>query len=181
MQAWLLEQLWGPIVAVTAAHDGRANGLISSTALTASLVPEAARVSVHLGKHNLTHDLVLRSGAFAVHLLPRDDTGIALFRTLGMTSGHTHRKLDGIPTRHGSTGSPVLADAVTFLEARVVATLDAQELTVVLGDVVASGGASPGEFLTIEDARERLPAAAMHEWTRRFEAEVAEARRLRGL
>jgi len=155
--------------------------LISSTALTASLVPDAARVSVHLSRRSLTHDLVLSSGAFAVHLLPRDDAGLALFCTLGMTSGHTQRKLDGIATRQGSSGSPVLDAAVAYLEAQVVAKLDAQELTVVLGDVVASGGASRVDFLTIEDVRERLPAQVMDEWARRFEAEVAAARRLRGL
>lgn len=180
-QAWLLEQLWAPVVAVTAAHEGRSNGLISSTALTASLVPDAARVSVHLGQQSLTHELVLGSGAFAIQLLPRDETGLALFRTLGMTSGHARPKLVGVRTREGSTGSPVLVAAVAYVEARVVSTLDAQELTIVLGDVVASGGSADAEFLTIDDVRERLPAEVVDEWARRFEAEVAAARRLRSL
>jgi flavin reductase (DIM6/NTAB) family NADH-FMN oxidoreductase RutF len=178
-QSWLLEQLWSPVVAVTAAHDGRSNGLISSTGLRASLVPEAPRVSVHLSKHSLTHDLVLGSGAFAVHLLPRDETGLELFRTLGMASGHDRPKLGAVATRQGSTGSPVLVDAVAYLEARIATTLDAQELTIVLGDVVASGGTAEAEFLTIDDARERLPAEVLREWARRFESEVAAARRLR--
>jgi flavin reductase (DIM6/NTAB) family NADH-FMN oxidoreductase RutF len=179
--SWLLEQLWAPVVAVTAAHEGRSNGLVSSTALTASLVPEAARVSVHLSKHSLTHEFVLGSAAFAIHLLPRDDSGLALFRLLGMTSGHSGPKLEGVPTLDGTTGSPLLAEAVAYLEARVVSTLDAEELTIVVGDVVASGGAADAEFLTIEDARERLPSEAMDEWARRFEAEVSAARHLRGL
>jgi flavin reductase (DIM6/NTAB) family NADH-FMN oxidoreductase RutF len=180
-QSWMLEQLWSPVVAVTAAHDGRSNGLISSTALTASLVPDAARVSVHLSRHSLTHDLVLWSGAFAIQLLPRDDAGLALFRTLGMTSGHDRSKLDDVATRAGPTGTPLLVDAVAYVEARVVSTLDAQEMTIVLGDVVAAGGAADTEFLTIEDARERLPAEAMDEWARRFETEVSAARRLRNV
>ena len=78
--AWLLEQLWGPIVAVTAEHDGRANGLISTTAVTASLLPEAPRLSVHLSRANLTHDLALAAGTFAVHLLPADATGLEIVR-----------------------------------------------------------------------------------------------------
>jgi len=180
-QSWLLEQLWAPVVAVTASDDGRSNGSIASTALTASLLPDAARVSVHLSKHSLTHELVLGSGAFAIHLLPRDDSGLALFRTLGLTSGHTQPKLDGVLTRTGSTGAPVLVDAVAYLEARVVSTLDAQEMTIVLGDVVAAGGATETEFLTIDDVRDRLPEEAMREWAGRFEAEVIAARRLREL
>jgi hypothetical protein len=38
---WMLERLWAPIVAVSAAHEERANALISSTAVSASLLPEA--------------------------------------------------------------------------------------------------------------------------------------------
>lgn len=179
VQSWLLEQLWSPIVAVTAAHGGRANGLISSTVVTASLVPEAPRMSVHLSKHNLTHELVLGSRSLAVHLLPRDESGLALFRALGLASGHVRPKLDGVAIRPGVTGSPLLVDAVAYAEARVVATLDAGELTVVLADVVAAGGAAESPFLTIEDVRERLPAEAMEEWARRYEAEVEAARRSR--
>lgn len=177
--SWLLEQLWGPIVAVTAAHDGRTNGLISSTALNASLVPESPRVSVHLSKHNLTHDLVLESRALAIHLLAPDESGLALFRTFGTRSGHTQRKLDGVETRRGKTGSPILVDAVSYLEARVVSTLDGEELSIVLADVVAAGGATNAPVLTIEYVREWLSSDAMRDWERRREAEVAAARRAR--
>jgi flavin reductase (DIM6/NTAB) family NADH-FMN oxidoreductase RutF len=179
VHSWLLEQLWAPIVAVTSAHEGRANGLIASTALTASLVPETPRVSVHLSKQSLTHELVLASGVLAIHLLPRNEAGLALFRRLGLASGRAGSKLADVPMRVEATGSPVLVDAVAYIEARVVATLDGHELSVVLADVVAAGGAAEVPFLTIEDVRERLPAAVMQEWERRFEAEVSAARRLR--
>jgi flavin reductase (DIM6/NTAB) family NADH-FMN oxidoreductase RutF len=177
--AWFLEQLWAPIVAVTAADGGRANGLISSTALSSSLIPEAPRVSLHLSKHNLTHDLVLASRAFAIHLLPADEVGLALFRALGTSSGHTHPKLVGVATRPGKTGSPILVDAVSYLEARVVSMLDAEELTIALADVVAAGGAANAPFLTIEHVRERLSADDMRAWERRYQAEVEAARRMR--
>ena len=174
--SWLLEQLWAPIVAVTAAHAGRTNGLISSTALSASLVPEAPRVSVQLSKHNLTHDLVLASRAFAIQLLAPDESGLALFTLLGTRSGHRERKLDSVTTRPGETGSPILVDAVSYLEARVVSTLDGDEHTIVLADVIAAGGATNAPFLTIEHVRERLSPDAMRAWERRREAEVQAAR-----
>jgi flavin reductase (DIM6/NTAB) family NADH-FMN oxidoreductase RutF len=177
--SWLLEQLWAPIVAVTAAHGGRTNGLISSTALNASLVPESPRVSVHLSKHNLTHDLVLESRALAIHLLAPDESGLALFRTLGTRSGHTQPKLNGVKTRRGKTGSPILVDAVSYLEARVVSALDGEELSIVLADVVAAGGATNAPVLTIEHVRESLSSDAMRDWERRHEAEVAAARSAR--
>ena len=86
------------IVAITAAHDGRENGLISSTAVTASLLPESPRLTVQLSKANLTHDLVLASGALAVHFLPDDERGLALFRALGTRTGRETPKLDDIST-----------------------------------------------------------------------------------
>jgi len=175
--AWMLEQLWAPIVAVTAAHGGRRNGLISSTALTASLLPEAPRIAVHLSKASFTHDLVLASGAFAVHLLPTE--GLAAFHALGMRSGRDGDKLDGIPTRPGVTGSPVLTDAVAYVEGRVVETLDSDNLTIVLADVVAGARLRHEPFLTIELVRDRMPPEWQAEWELRLESELREARRLR--
>lgn len=173
----MLEQLWAPIVAVTAAHEGRRNGLISSTALTASLLPEAPRVSIQLSKASLTHELVEASGAFAVHLLPAE--GLEVFHTLGMRSGRNGEKLASIPTTPGVTGSPVLTDAIAYVEGRVVKTLDAEDTTIVLADVVAGARLRDEPFLTIEDVRERMPPEWEAEWQRRLEDELREARRLR--
>jgi hypothetical protein len=50
---------------------------------------------------------------------------------------HAHRKLDAIVTRVGETGSPILVDAVSYVDGRVASTLDSEELTIVLADVVS--------------------------------------------
>jgi flavin reductase (DIM6/NTAB) family NADH-FMN oxidoreductase RutF len=177
--AWLLDQLWAPLVAITAAHGGRENGLISSTAVTASLLPESPRLTVQLSKANLTHDLVVMSGAFAVHLLPDDERGLELFRALGIRTGRETPKLDDVATARGVTGSPILQDAVAYLEARVAATQDADGSTIVLADVVAGMRVRHESALTIEGVRERLPPEWSKEWDRRLEAELAAARHRR--
>ncbi len=176
--AWTLEQLWSPLVAITAADGDRANGLIASTAVSASLLPEAPRVLVELAKASLTHDLVLASGCFALHLLPASplETSLALFRTLGMRTGREEDKLAEIPTRPGVTGSPILTDALSYLEARVAATLDGGELTIVLADVVAGERLRDGDYLTIELVRESMPAEWAEEWEARRQRELADAR-----
>ena len=176
--AWLLEQLWGPIVAVTAEHDGRANGLISTTAITASLLPETPRLSVHLSRSNLTHDLALAAGAFAVHLLAADKTGLEIVRALGFHTGHETTKLDGLTTQRGETGAPILADAVAYVEARPSATLAAGAVTVVVADVVAGQRLRDSAVLTIDDVRTHAPAAWLAEWDARRRAEIEAARRL---
>jgi flavin reductase (DIM6/NTAB) family NADH-FMN oxidoreductase RutF len=176
---WMLEQLWAPIVAITAAHEGRANGLISSTAVTASLLPEAPRISVQLARASLTRDLALASGAFAVHFLPADERGLELFRELGFHSGHDASKLDGVATEQGTLLVPILSDAVAFVEARVVETLDTDDTTVVVADVVGGARLRAAPALTIEYVRERLPADWLAEWERRRERELEDARRFR--
>jgi flavin reductase (DIM6/NTAB) family NADH-FMN oxidoreductase RutF len=73
----------------------------------------------------------------------------------------------------------VLADAVAYVEGRVVKTLDAEDTTLVLADVVAGARLRDEPFLTIEDVRERMPPEWEVEWQLRLEDELREARRLR--
>lgn len=177
----LLDELWSPVAALTAGHGGRANGLITSTAVTASLLPEAPRVSVLLGSSSLTHELVLGARAFALHLLPAEpiERSLEIFRTLGFRSGSDADKLAAIPWHAGSTGAPVLDEALAFLEARVASTLDGGDVTVVLADVVAGTRLREGRHLTIDDVRPRLTSEDWAAWEARRAEEIRSARRLR--
>jgi flavin reductase (DIM6/NTAB) family NADH-FMN oxidoreductase RutF len=177
---FVLEELWSPVAALTAAHDGRANGLITTSALTASILPEAPRISVLLAHEHLTHELALASGAFAVHLLPAEpvDPSIEIFRTLGFRSGHRANKLATIPWRQGETGAPVLEEALAYVEARIARTLDADDATVILADVVAAERLRDGRHLTIEDVRARLTDDDWAAWEARRAEEIRRAREL---
>jgi 3-hydroxy-9,10-secoandrosta-1,3,5(10)-triene-9,17-dione monooxygenase reductase component len=175
----VLEQLWAPIVAVTAAYDGRENGLISSTVVTASLLPESPLIVVQLSKTNLTHDLACASGALAVHFLPDDERGLELFQTLGIRTGRQTSKLDDIATAPGRTGAPILQDAVAYVEARVATTHEVEGSTIVVADVVGGARLRDAAVLTIDGVRERLPPEWAEEWERRLEAELAAARQHR--
>src|SRR5690606_7657699 len=59
-------------VAVTTIDGGFANGLMSLSAGSMSIVPELPRATVSLTKYNKTHDMVLNSGVFVMHLLSAD-------------------------------------------------------------------------------------------------------------
>jgi flavin reductase (DIM6/NTAB) family NADH-FMN oxidoreductase RutF len=78
------------------------------------------------------------------------------------------------------TGSPILTEALTYVEARVVDTLDGGELTIFLADVVEGGRLRDGEPLSISVLRERLPQEWHAEWARSRERQLPEARRRRG-
>ena len=180
-----LSALWSPILAITTADGERVNGQIALAGLNASILPEAPRVLIELWKANLTHDMVLSSGVFALHVLPTEPeeallTSLSLVRRLGMRSGRDGDKMHGIPARSGVTGSPILLEALSYVEARVAATLDGDEMTIFLADAVAGERLRQGDALTLRMTRERMPAEWMEEWERNQKYQLDEARRRRG-
>jgi flavin reductase (DIM6/NTAB) family NADH-FMN oxidoreductase RutF len=128
--SWITEELWAPVTAVSAEHDGRASGLICSTAVSASLDPGRARVVLQLRKDNLTHELALASGRFTLHLLRRDQQ--ELFRFLALDTG------------------PPYEETLATADCRIAATLDAGDATVVVADVLREVR-HPGEAFTEAD------------------------------
>ena len=181
-----LGPLWGPIMAITTRLGERANGQIAIAGLAASLVHDAPRVLIELWKTNYTHDLIHASGVFALHLLPStpataQQQALTLIHDLGMRSGRDGDKLGAFDQQTGVTGVPILRDALAFVEARVVGTLDAGEATIFLGDVVAGERLRAGEPLRLAAARQAMPAEWLTEWEANDHRQRDAARRLRGL
>jgi flavin reductase (DIM6/NTAB) family NADH-FMN oxidoreductase RutF len=184
---WALSGMWEFPIAITTRHEGKRNGLISLFTSNASTVPEAPRVLITLSKYNLTHDLVSASGVFAVHLLAAEpdsvrDRSLEMIRVLGGNSGRDMDKLAGFETADGVTGCPILADALCYVEGRVIGKLETEESTIFLGDVAAAGRLRDGERLRNGASRSLLG----QEWTdyyygRRLPNLIADARRRRGL
>jgi flavin reductase (DIM6/NTAB) family NADH-FMN oxidoreductase RutF len=157
-------------VAITTVDGGFANGLMSLSAGAASIIPEAPRATISLTKYNKTHDMVVSSGIFVMHLLSAEDDqvehSLEILRTLGGSSGRDGDKISKLRTRTGVTGAPVLLDAHSYVEARVTGTLDVQESSVFVGDVVAAEVLNKGERLRIGPAWGKLP----QEWIEQYEA-----------
>jgi flavin reductase (DIM6/NTAB) family NADH-FMN oxidoreductase RutF len=146
------------------------------------LVPEAPRVIVEITKTSLTHDSILASRVFALHTLPTAPndaltTSLALVHALGMLSGHDGDNMARFATRRGVTGCPILAETLTYLEARVVQALDVEELTIFLADVVDGGRHRSGEPLTLGLLRQHLPNEWLAEWAASRNHQITEARR----
>src|SRR5438309_9864134 len=92
----LLRNLTSPIVAITSERGGKRNGMISDSAVRASIVPAIPRVSVYIHKFNLSHDLIFDTGRFAMHLLRNDQ--FELIHRLGFTSGPRGTNPAKVPT-----------------------------------------------------------------------------------
>jgi flavin reductase (DIM6/NTAB) family NADH-FMN oxidoreductase RutF len=171
--------------AITTVADGRTNGLIVLSAAPGGIVPELPRITINLTKYNLTHDLVHESGVFAVHLLGNGDgvigSSLEIIMGLGGSSGRDGDKIDPFRTKTGETGSPILLDALRYVEARVVKAFDADEHTTFLGDIVAAERLNPGGRLSIGDAWSMLPPEWIEQYERNHVAQVEHARRCRVL
>lgn len=172
-------------VAVTTVHQGRANGLIVLSGGPASVIPEAPRVTVSITKYNLSHDLVRDGGVFTLHVLGSStdllDASLEIIRTLGGSSGRDGDKIAPLRTRPGTTGAPVLLDALAFVEARVTGSLDNDENTIFVGDVVAAGRQHAGRRLDIAEAWAELGREWTQEYERNHDAQVDHCRLMRGL
>jgi flavin reductase (DIM6/NTAB) family NADH-FMN oxidoreductase RutF len=173
-------------VAVTTIVDGRRNGLISLSAGSAGIIREAPRVTISLTKYNLTHDMVLASGLFAMHLLCNDEDAleqsIHILMVLGGSSGRDGDKMGSLSSKPGVTGVPILTDALAYVEAQVCGTLDNDENTIFVGDVIASERLrAKGGRLHINEAWGKLPS----DWIERYEhnhvGQLEDAKRRRGL
>jgi len=157
-------------VAVTTVDNGFANGLMSLSAGSASIVPELPRATVSLTKYNRTHDMLMNSGIFVMHMLSADpdeiDKSTEILMTLGGRSGRDGDKIAKLRTKAGVTGAPILLDAHSYVECRITGALDNDENTIFVGDVVAAEVFSSGQRLRIGEAWGMLP----HEWVEQYEA-----------
>jgi len=157
-------------VAITTVDGGFANGLMSLSAGSASIIPEAPRATISLTKYNKTHDMVVNSGIFVMHMLSAEadrlDKSLEILMTLGGSSGRDGDKIGTLRTKTGETGAPILLDAHSYVEARVIGTLDVEESSIFVGDVVASEILNDGQRLRIGEAWGKLPA----DWIAQYDA-----------
>jgi flavin reductase (DIM6/NTAB) family NADH-FMN oxidoreductase RutF len=173
-------------VAITTVSQGRTNGLMSLSAGSGGIVPEAPRVTISITKYNFSHDLIVESGIFAMHLLGAEpgevlESSLNILMTLGGSSGRDGDKLASLPTKPGVTGVPILTGALSYVEGRVVGMLDNEENTIFLADVVAAERLSPGGRLNIGGAWKSLPPEWVENYERNHLAQTNSARVARGL
>lgn len=158
----LLRQFTSPIVAITTAWQGRTNGMISDSAVRASISPNVPRLSVYVHKWHFSHDLIWNSGVFCIHLLHRGQ--LDLVYQLGFASGRESHKLATIPHTTGKLGAPILEDRVAAFEMRVLNTMDAGYATHFLGHIEAVYPGREEEVLTPPWFRANMPMAWEAEW-----------------
>jgi len=134
---------------ITVAHGGEDHAMTANWLTQAAFEPPMAVVAIE--NTSKTIGMIRDSHHFAINLLLSDQRDLA--GKLGKSSEQAPQKLKGIKTRPASvSGTPVLVDALGWVECRVVATLPAGDHTLVLGEIVGAGVEHEGEPLTLQDA-----------------------------
>ncbi|QEH38065.1 High molecular weight rubredoxin [Aquisphaera giovannonii] len=177
--AALDRELW---IVTAAAPGGRRGGCVATFVLGPSLVPELPRACVALARQHHTHDLVESSGAFALHLL--GERHLDWVWRFGIGSGRDGDKLGGLDVSAAATGSPILKEALAWMDCRVEARCGIGDRTIYVAEVVDASKPNAEPPLTVtgmvrlapQDRLEQLErllrrdraidAAAILEWRR---------------
>ena len=170
----IMGNLWSPLAAVTSNWQGRDNVQIAVAIAAASIVPDHPRVTVQLYKTNLSHDMVLAGGAFALNFLRPDQ--LDLIGDFGLVSGRDRDKLADVDLTTGASGSPLLTDCFGYLDCRVINAMDGGDMTCFLADVLDGKTLAQGDPLWWRDARRQLPPEWMARWNEKQSSETATSR-----
>jgi len=138
------------LYAVTLAHGGEEHGMTATWVTQASFEPPMLVVAVENRSRMI--GMMRDARHFVINVL-REGQG-ELAAKLGRSSADAPQKLKGTKTKPAPTwGGPILADALGWLECRLVATLPAGDHTLVLGEV-GDGGVEHGDAvpLTLQQA-----------------------------
>jgi flavin reductase (DIM6/NTAB) family NADH-FMN oxidoreductase RutF len=148
------------LVLVGSRAGSRWNLMTASWFTQVATVPR--QVGIGLEARSLTLSLVRSSAAFAVSMLDRRDRDVVRRFVRPVPADAVHVGPDGlgtmrdVPVRSGPTGSPVIANAVAWVDCRVAHELDLGSHVWVVGEVVAAGlgpEAADTHVLTMADTR----------------------------
>jgi flavin reductase (DIM6/NTAB) family NADH-FMN oxidoreductase RutF len=143
---------YGLYVVGSRAGDRR-NGMTLNWATQLAFEPKLVGISVE--NTAFTHELISEGGTFTLNTIHREDRAIVRKFTKPVEVDTAACTLNGIPYREGLTGTPILVQAVAWLDCRVRQTVAVGNHTLFVGEIVDTGfqqdEATP--VLRMEDTR----------------------------
>ena len=106
-----------------------------------------------------------------MHLLRKDQ--IEIVKNFGFYTGREREKLKGIPYEQGVTGSPILKDAHSYADCRVINAMDGGDMTAFLVNVVDGGILSGREWMTLDYFYYAAPQEWISEYGEKLSRSVA--------
>ena len=167
----LFQRIDREVWVVTAAHAGRRGGLVATFVAPSSIVPEMPRIIMGIAKTHETWKLIEGSGAFAAHLI--EPAQAELVWRFGLTSSRDVDKFAGLEVDRAATGSPILRDALAWLDCRVETRMDTGDRTIYLGAVCEGASKSDARPLSVETLLASAPAERIQTLREQMKADAA--------
>ncbi len=121
---------------ISSVKEGKFNGQIANTVF--QITSEPATIAISINKQNLTHEYISASKIFAAAVLS-ENTPLKFIGKFGFKSGREIDKFEDTEFKTEKTGTPIVTEnAVAYLEAEIINSLDAGTHTVFLGRVVGA-------------------------------------------
>ncbi len=128
------------VTVVTVTDGAGPVGVTANSFTSVSLAPPLVLFCVANSSRSL--EPIKRATAFAVNILGKDQERVS--RTF---AAKIDNRFAEVPTRTDTTGSPILADALAFLDCEVAESFERGDHLIVLGEVLSGGvlkhGAEP--------------------------------------
>ena len=115
----------------------RRNGMTLNFATQVGFDPKLLAISVE--KDAVTNELISEGGVFVLNLVDREDRAIVRKFTKPVEVDEGAKTLNGFPFHDGTTGAPILDQAVAYLDCEVRQTVEVGGHSLFLGEVVDCG------------------------------------------
>lgn len=119
------------VFAITAHHDGKRTASIATWVLPSSIQPGYPECMILSSPHNFTHELMLSSGRFVLHLLAKEQAKHLL--ALGIESGRNTDKLGSVAHTVNNTKDIILDGVVGYRVCTITKTFQLAERVAVVG------------------------------------------------
>ena len=126
---------YGLYVLMSESADGKVSAAAVSWVTQASFEP--ALVVVGVRQDSLANSVITETGSFSLNMLGKDQQSLAF--TFFKSQEREGQTIGGEPFRAGTTGSPILENALAFVECNVVDTVEKGDHSIVVGEVVDAG------------------------------------------
>jgi flavin reductase (DIM6/NTAB) family NADH-FMN oxidoreductase RutF len=127
-----LETLRSGLFIVTSSHRNLLAGCTCVWVSRSSFSPPLMLVCLAPSRHTL--GVIEQSKSFCINILGEGSLDLA--RKFGMVSGHAGNKFDSVAFHRGPNGSPILDEAISFLECKLATVTPIGDHRLVVGELV---------------------------------------------
>ena len=135
------------VYVIGVASEGKLNAFTATWVTQVSFVPPLVVAGVR--KDGISYQMIEKGKAFSINFLGTDQKPLAQHF---LKPAHlSPDKLEGIPYRLGKTGTPILEEAIAFVECQVRNIHPGGDHSLVVGEVVEAGVSKDVEPLALKE------------------------------